>query len=92
MKIDKSAYGEDYNKELNDKIVKIASVAVCLVIIFVIGILAWALPQPTYSEYEKRDLNQMPEFSLESLLNHIKQHWKSILHHRCQAPVCGMNL
>ncbi len=68
MKIDKSAYGEDYNKELRDKLVKIASVAVCLVIIFVIGILAWALPQPTYSEYEKRDLNQMPEFSIESLL------------------------
>ena len=67
MKIDKSAYGENYNKERNDKIVKIASVAVCLLLIFVIGILAWALPQPTYSEYEKRDLNQMPEFSIESL-------------------------
>ncbi len=67
MKIDKSAYGEDYNKERNDKLVKIASVAVCLLLIFVIGILAWALPQPTYSEYEKRDLNQMPEFSFESL-------------------------
>ncbi|MBQ6878199.1 MAG: hypothetical protein IJO22_07365 [Oscillospiraceae bacterium] len=67
MKIDKYAYGEDYNKERNDKIVKIASVAVCLLLIFVIGILAWALPQPTYSEYEKRDLNQMPEFSIESL-------------------------
>ena len=47
MKIDKHAYGEDYNKERNDKIVKIASVAVCLLLIFVIGILAWALPQPT---------------------------------------------
>ena len=68
MKIDKHAYGEDYNKERNDKIVKIASVAVCLLLIFVIGILAWALPQPTYSEYEKRDLNQMPEFSFESLM------------------------
>ena len=67
MKIDKSAYGENYNKERNDKIVKIASVAVCFVLILVIGILAWALPQPTYSEYEKRDLNQMPEFSIESL-------------------------
>ncbi|MBQ7874183.1 MAG: hypothetical protein IJ306_03350 [Oscillospiraceae bacterium] len=67
MKIDKHAYGEDYGKERSDKIVKILSVAVCLVIIFVIGILAWALPQPTYSEYEKRDLNQMPEFSIESL-------------------------
>ena len=67
MKIDKTAYGEDYNKERNDKLVKIASVAVCLLLIFVIGILAWALPQPTYSEYEKRDLNQMPEFSFESL-------------------------
>ena len=67
MKIDKHAYGEDYNKERNDKLVKIASVAVCLLLIFVIGILAWALPQPTYSEYEKRDLNQMPEFSFESL-------------------------
>ena len=30
MKIDKTAYGEDYNKERNDKIVKIASVAICL--------------------------------------------------------------
>ena len=67
MKIDKHAYGEDYNKERNDKILKITSVAVCVLIIFVIGILAWALPQPTYSEYEKRDLNQMPEFSFESL-------------------------
>ena len=67
MKIDKYAYGEDYNKERNDKIVKIASVAICLLLIFVIGILAWALPQPTYSEYEKRDLNQMPEFSFEAL-------------------------
>ncbi|MBQ4117377.1 MAG: hypothetical protein IJD08_00160, partial [Oscillospiraceae bacterium] len=68
MKIDKHAYGEDYNKELKDKLVKIASVAVPVIMIFVIGILAWALPQPTYSEYEKRDLNQMPEFSVESLL------------------------
>ena len=67
MKIDKYAYGEDYNKERNDRIVKIASVAICLLLIFVIGILAWALPQPTYSEYEKRDLNQMPEFSFEAL-------------------------
>lgn len=67
MKIDKYAYGEDYNKERNDKLVKIASVAVSVIIIFVLGILAWALPQPTYSEYEKRDLNQMPKFSMESL-------------------------
>ena len=42
MKIDKYAYGEDYNKDRNDNIVKIASVAICLLIIFVIGILAWA--------------------------------------------------
>lgn len=67
MKIDKSAYGENYNKERNDMIVKVSSVAVCVLLILVIGILAWALPQPTYSEYEKRDLNQMPEFSVESL-------------------------
>ncbi len=67
MKIDKSAYGEDYNKERNDKIVKILGIGICLLLIFVIGILAWALPQPTYSEYERRDLNQMPEFSIESL-------------------------
>ena len=67
MKIDKSAYGENYNKERNDMIVKVSSVAVCVLLILVIGILAWALPQPTYSEYEKRDLNQMPEFSIESL-------------------------
>lgn len=67
MKIDRHAYGEDYNKERNDKLVKIASVAVPVLLILVIGILAWALPQPTYSEYEKRDLNQMPEFSIESL-------------------------
>ncbi len=69
MKIDKYAYGDDYNKERNDKILKILAVAVSLLIIFVIGILAWALPQPTYSEYEKRDLNQMPEFSWESLFS-----------------------
>ncbi len=67
MKIDKSAYGENYNAERNDKIVKILGIAVPLLLIFVIGILAWALPQPTYSEYEKRDLNQMPKFSIESL-------------------------
>ncbi len=67
MKIDKYAYGEDYGKERRDKWLKILGVAVCLLIIFAIGILAWALPQPTYSEYEKRDLNQMPEFSFESL-------------------------
>lgn len=69
MKIDKYAYGENYNKERNDKIVKIASVAISVLVIFVLGILAWALPQPTYSEYEKRDLNQMPKFSLESLFS-----------------------
>jgi len=67
MKIDSSASSEAFSKERRDKLVKIASVAVCLVILYTIGILAWALPQPTYSEHEKRDLNQMPEFSIASL-------------------------
>ena len=48
------------------KAAMILSVAVTLAIIFILGILAWALPQRTYSEYERRDLTQMPEFSVES--------------------------
>lgn len=67
MDNEKNIFHRDHKKERNEIIVKIASVAVCLVLIFVIGILAWVLPQPTYSEYEKRDLNQMPEFSFDSL-------------------------
>lgn len=69
MRIDKHAYGNDYGKERNDKILKILGIAVCVLVILVIGILAWALPQPTYSEYEKRDLNQMPKFSTEDLIS-----------------------
>lgn len=49
------------------KLAMILSIAICLIIIFVLGILAWALPQKTYSEYERRDLEQMPKFSLQSL-------------------------
>ena len=48
------------------KAAMILSIAVTLAIIFILGILAWALPQRTYSEYERRDLTQMPEFSVES--------------------------
>lgn len=35
----------------------------CFAAVLAFGILAWALPQPTYSEYERRDLTQMPDFS-----------------------------
>lgn len=47
------------------KIAMILGITVCLLLIFGLGILAWALPQPTYSEYERRDLEQMPSFNLE---------------------------
>lgn len=66
MKIDRRVYGE--NAEDNrSRPAMVLSIAVCVVLIFVLGILCWALPQPTYSEYERRDLVQMPEFSAESL-------------------------
>lgn len=51
----------------NGKLVKIINIALCVAVIFVLGILAWVLPQPTYSEYERRDLEQMPKFSFEKL-------------------------
>lgn len=66
MNIDDKVYGEDREKKTLN-ILKIAAVAVCAAVILALGILAWALPQKTYSEYEKRDLAQMPEFSLEAL-------------------------
>lgn len=58
-------YAESENNG-SSKIAMILSVAVCVIILFVLGILAWALPQPTYSEQERRDLAQMPEFTFES--------------------------
>lgn len=54
------------NENGSSKIAMILSIAVCVAILFVLGILAWALPQPTYSEQERRDLEQMPEFTVES--------------------------
>lgn len=44
----------------------VLNLILCVAVIFALGILAWALPQPTYSEYERRDLEQMPKFSWES--------------------------
>ncbi len=35
----------------------------CFAAVLTLGILAWALPQPTYSEYERRDLTKMPDFT-----------------------------
>ena len=66
MNIDKRVYGENAENNLS-KPAMILSIAVCVILIFVLGILCWALPQPTYSEYERRDLVQMPEFSAKSL-------------------------
>ena len=40
----------------NSKTAMVLSIAVCVFILFALGILAWALPQPTYSEQERRDL------------------------------------
>lgn len=60
MSDDKRIYGEN-------ELLMIMGIAVCAVIILVLGVLCWALPQPTYSEYERRDLVRMPEFSFESL-------------------------
>ena len=54
------------NEKSSGKIPMILSVAVCVIILFTLGILAWALPQPTYSEQERRDLAQMPKFTVES--------------------------
>lgn len=50
----------------NSKTAMVLSIAVCVFILFALGILAWALPQPTYSEQERRDLEQMPKFTAES--------------------------
>ena len=66
MNIDKRVYGENADNNKNE-LLMIIGVAVCAVIILVLGVLCWALPQPTYSEYERRDLVQMPKFSFESL-------------------------
>ena len=57
------------NDNKNGNIVKIINIAICVAVILVLGILAWVLPQPTYSEYERRDLEQMPKFSFEKLFS-----------------------
>ena len=45
------------------------NVGVFLVVIAIMGLAAVFLPKPTVSEYEKRELEQFPEFSLESLFS-----------------------
>ncbi len=45
------------------------NVGVFLAIIAVMGLAAVFLPKPTISEYEKRELEQLPDFSLESLFS-----------------------
>ena len=50
------------------KLVKIINIALCVAVIFVLGILAWVLPQPTYSEYERRDLNRCRNSALKNFL------------------------
>ena len=40
---------------------------VFIIVVAVMGVASLALPKPTVSEYEKRELEKMPEFSLESL-------------------------
>ena len=57
------------NENKNEKLVKIINIAICAAILLALGILAWVLPQPTYSEYERRDLEQMPKFSFEKLFS-----------------------
>lgn len=54
-------------KKNSGKTPMILNLVLCVATIFALGILAWALPQPTYSDYERRDLEQMPKFSWESL-------------------------
>ncbi len=57
------------NDNKNGNIIKIINIVICAVVILILGILAWVLPQPTYSEYERRDLEQMPKFSFEKLFS-----------------------
>ncbi|MBQ9970195.1 MAG: hypothetical protein IJP15_06835 [Oscillospiraceae bacterium] len=45
------------------------NVGVFLVVIAIMGLAAVFLPKPNVSEYEKRELEQFPEFSLESLFS-----------------------
>lgn len=45
------------------EIQKILNTALCFTAVLTFGVLAWALPQPTYSEYERRDLARMPIFN-----------------------------
>ncbi len=45
------------------EIQKILNTALCFAAVLTFGVLAWALPQPTYSEYERRDLARMPVFN-----------------------------
>lgn len=66
MNIDKRAYGET-SPEKDGRTIKIINLALLFAVLVAIGILCWALPQKTYSEYERRDLAQMPEFSVTTL-------------------------
>lgn len=45
------------------------NVGIFVVLISILGLAAVFLPKPTVSEYEKRELETMPEFSLESLFS-----------------------
>lgn len=45
------------------------NIGVFIVVIAVMGLAAIFLPKPTVSEYEKRELEKFPEFSLESLFS-----------------------
>ncbi|MBE6631325.1 MAG: hypothetical protein E7623_01335 [Ruminococcaceae bacterium] len=52
-----------------EKIKKISLVAVFCLIIFGFGIAMWILPDGTLSESERRQLKQLPEFSLQALFD-----------------------
>ncbi len=45
------------------------NVGVFIAVVVVMGLAAIFLPKPTVSEYEKRELEKLPEFSLESLFS-----------------------
>lgn len=58
---------ENWNNEKNDA--HVLTFGLFFAVIVVVGILSVALPKPTISEYEKRELATMPEFSLKSLFS-----------------------
>lgn len=66
MNIDDRVYGKTSHEE-KGKTVMLLNILIMFAVLTVIGILCWALPQKTYSEYERRDLEQMPDFNVESL-------------------------